>query len=167
MGAGRNGSHRHRKAAVAAAFQSRHAVGNQLLPLGDDAVIADHEIRPLRLGAGKHFFYEVCRKPIVTVAEGDPIARGSIQTCVSRCGHACVFLMERQHPPVLFGILVADSAAAVRRAVVHQNDLNIFIGLPQKGIHRAAQILLHLIHRHDDRDLLHICTTFLICAVIF
>ena len=48
---------------------------------------------------------------------------------------------------------IAQSRAVVRGAVVYQNDLKIRKGLGKDGVDAVVQILLYLVHRHDNADL--------------
>jgi hypothetical protein len=57
-----------------------------------------------------------------------------------------VFLVDNFYAGVLLCQAVAYFSAFVRRAIVNQNDLNIFIGLGKDGANASFQIFFHLIN---------------------
>ena len=61
-----------------------------------------------------------------------------------------VLLVQHPHPSVFRGVPVAQGGAAVRGAVVHQNDLQVLQRLPPQGVHAPLQILLRPVDRHND-----------------
>ena len=50
-------------------------------------------------------------------------------------------------------VRVGDLPGAVRRAVVHQEDLQILHSLGQEGVHTRGEIIFHLVDRHNHAQL--------------
>ena len=91
--------------------------------------------------------------PIFRVWEGDKFSPGSIQAGIPGGGKTAIGLVD--HPVQLRisgGIAVAECAAGIGGAVVHQNDLKIPAALTQEGFHAPSQILLHIVNRDDQRQ---------------
>ena len=64
-----------------------------------------------------------------------------------------ILLVDDSDAAVLCRCGIAQSRAAVRRAIVHQDQLKIREGLGKDGSDAGAQKTLCLIYRHDDADL--------------
>ena len=63
-----------------------------------------------------------------------------------------ILLVDDPDAAVLCRCGIAQSRAAVRRAIVHQDQLKIREGLGKDGSDAGAQKTLCLIYRHDDAD---------------
>ena len=64
-------------------------------------------------------------------------------------------MMDNFDASILLGPGIAQSRAVVRAAVIHQNDLQIGIGLPHHAGHASVQVALHFINRDDYADRWH------------
>ena len=92
----------------------------------------------------------VFRHIVVAVHKADILRPGLHGPGAARLGQAAVGLVYDGYPRVRFRVLVADGGAIVGRAVVHQNQLEIRIGLGQNAVHAGTQIGLHLIDGNND-----------------
>ncbi|EDN00835.1 hypothetical protein BACCAP_01601 [Pseudoflavonifractor capillosus ATCC 29799] len=67
--------------------------------------------------------------PVIAVYERNPltiaVGKYPVQSCISCSRQTTILLMNYLYTTILPCILIADSRAAVGRAVVYQNDLNI------------------------------------------
>ena len=72
------------------------------------------------------------------------------------CFPISVFLVDHPNPAVLLRKFVTDGAASIRRTIIHQNNLQMAVGLIQDGFHAFGQIPLHPVdgHNHADQGLL-------------
>ena len=89
---------------------------------------------------------------VVGVHEADPLPARHVEPGVAGVGQPPVGLVDDPHAPVAGRELVADGGAAVGRAVVHQDDLEVLVGLREDGLHARPQVRLHLVYGHDHRD---------------
>ena len=89
---------------------------------------------------------------VVAVHKADVLPPGLVNPQIPCAGDAPVFLVKNLNAPVLQGKFLRHGPAAVRGAVVHQNDFQIFIGLAADGIHAPLQIIQCIINRHDYAD---------------
>ena len=96
---------------------------------------------------------------IVAVHEADPFSPGNGKGAVSRRGLSLVFLMDDPHPAVPRRVIVADDAAAVRAAVVHQDQLKIGNRLGKNTVDAGMQVRFRLINRHDHADFRHLSSS--------
>ena len=122
----------------------------------DAAVTALGDLGAARGAQAVQLLEHVGVQPVVAVHKGEVFARGGLDAGVARAGQATVRLVDDLHPGIGGGVFVADGAAPVGRAVVHQDHLEVGKGLGQDRIHTAAQIALHVIYRDDHTDLWHI-----------
>jgi len=60
--------------------------------------------------------------------------------------------VERSHAAVPCGVFVANSSAAVGRAIVNEDDLYVRERLGKDAVHAAVQVLLRLIDGDNDGD---------------
>ena len=98
-----------------------------------------------------------CGQQVVRVREKNVFAGGLLQAQVAGGGNALVLLMKNQHPRVLLGKAVAQGAASVRAAVVHQDQFKIRDALAQDAFHAGGQKGFGPVHRHDDTEQRHGC----------
>ena len=66
-----------------------------------------------------------------------------------------IFLMNDFDTAVLLCPGVADGRATVRRAVVYQNDLQVFVRLRSNGCYTAVKVGFHFINWNDHADQIH------------
>ena len=104
---------------------------------------------------------QVCRREVVRVYPDDVRPRRRPQARVASGRNAPVRLMDDPH--VLrkaCGIRVADRPAAIRRAVVHQNDLRTIVHLRKQSVQTFRQIGRDVVHRKNNRKqkLVHFLT---------
>ena len=92
------------------------------------------------------------RPLVVAVQKQQPLPFCGRDAGVAGGGQALVFLVQRHHAGDLGGKGVAQGAAGVGGAVVHQDALPVRrAGLFRHALDAKRQIPLHIVHRHDDR----------------
>ena len=106
-----------------------------------------------RLQRGQQHGVKVRLHQIVGVHKADVVPGGGVQPGVAGAGRAAVRLVDDPHPAVLRGQPVAQFAAAVGAAVLHQQQLQVVVGLGQHAAHRQRQQVFGVVHRHDNADL--------------
>jgi hypothetical protein len=57
------------------------------------------------------------------------------------------------NPVILPGIIIADGTAAIRAAVIHQDQFKIRKGLRKDAVHTSGKKLLHFIDGDNHADL--------------
>ena len=95
---------------------------------------------------------QLLRKPfVVGVEEGDILAAGTADSCVARGGAAFVLLMADvadawvvETPHHFFG--------AIGRSIIHEDDLEVLVGLAKHAPDRRAHEVCSVVGR-DDRTL--------------
>ena len=95
---------------------------------------------------GKHIRID----PVIGIDPADPVPLGRRQTCVAGSRHTAVTLVDYTDPRILCPISITDGGAAICGAVVHQNDLQIFIYLRQNTVQTSLQILFYIIDWDDN-----------------
>ena len=102
---------------------------------------------------------EIRMHPVVAVHEGQPLAAAvglrPINARIPGGGKAAVFLMNDMDSTVFPGVFLADIAAAVRAAIVHQHKVKIRKRLGKDAVHAPVQERLHLIDRDNYADCGH------------
>ena len=98
-------------------------------------------------------FQRLRQQHIVRIHKGNPFALCRVQPGIAGAAQAAVLLVDDPDAAVLCRCGIAQSRAAVRGAVVHQNQLKIRKGLGKDGIDAVIQVFFHPVHRHDDADL--------------
>ena len=109
-----------------------------------DFVRVGGKLCPQRLQkAGGHF--------VVAVQKQQPASPRRPDAGVAGGCHAAVFPVQHLHAGHLGGQRVTDAAAAVGGAVVDEQALPVRrAGLVRHRGHAGRQILLHIVHRHND-----------------
>ena len=100
----------------------------------------------------QHGLKSIRLQPVVAVHKGKIIPGRHIDPRVPGVAEAAVFLVDHPDAAVLLGKFIADGPAAVRGAVIHQNDLQVGIGLIPNGFHAFGQVILHLVDGHDHTE---------------
>ncbi len=108
-----------------------------------DAVLADCRKQKLI-----HVFLHV----VIAVHKAKVFALCPVYPRISCGGGTAVFLVEHADPCILPGQPVSQFTGPVRGAVIHQQDLQIAVGLPAQGFHASWQVLRHIIDRHDNAE---------------
>ena len=106
----------------------------------------------LPLGTGQQLFIAVRCDPVVAVHKAQPLPPGNVDPRIAGAAQAAVFLVDHPDPGIPGRVFVADGAAPVRRAVVHQNQLKIRNRLGKNGIHAPGKVAFHLVNRHDNAE---------------
>ena len=126
---------------------------------GGAEIVADAELAQGFLGGFVEHLQKFRVHPVVAVHKGNPpadtVCENPVNAGIPGGRQAAVFLMNHMNPAVPKGVTVAKNAAVIRGAVVHQNQLEIPVGLSQDTLHTAAQEGLHLVNRHDHTDVRH------------
>ena len=90
---------------------------------------------------------------VILVKKRTPLSFGHLQTGIGVSGNSEVFRkLHHPDPRVLFRPFVTQCAAAVRRAVVHQQHFNIWVSLLQNALHAPVQIAFHIVNGYDNAD---------------
>ena len=73
--------------------------------------------------------------------------------CQIPCSCLTLVLLVKHLDPAIFGsVLIADSSAVVRRAVIHKDQLKVHKSLGQDTINASMEILLRIINWDDHTD---------------
>ena len=127
---------------------------NRLLQI-DLPVAADRDGRVKIPHAGVKVRIHPRFHPVVSVHEGDQASGGRFNSRVSGIRQAAVFLMDDPDPFILLRQRVADRAASVCGAVVHQQDLQPPVGLSHEGACAPLHVGFDIIDRdHHGNQLL-------------
>ena len=89
-----------------------------------------------------------CRLAAAVIITDTPLSR--IHAGIPRCSQAAVSLMDDADSSVPLRPFIAEHGAAVRRTIVHQNDLQITVGLLHHGADAFLQIFFYPIDRNDN-----------------
>ena len=115
--------------------------------------IPPHQPVFLRMGGGlcPQRFQQAGGHFVVAVQKQHPLSSGRVQPGVARCRKPAVLPVQRLHAGHLGGQRVTDAAAAVGGAIVNQQALPVRrTGLVRHRGHAGRQIILHIVHRHND-----------------
>ena len=135
-----------------------HRTGALLLVVSSGA----NQLRPVAQSGLHQGLVGIRLQPVVAVGEGQIFSGGRFDSGIPGIAEAAVFLMNDTNAAVPACVVIAERTAAVRGAVIHQNDFQIWIGLTAKGVHALGQICLHLVNRDNDAEqrlLLHLVST--------
>ena len=109
------------------------------------------------LSGRKQFFQILNVYPIITVHKADPLAvavrKRPVDTRVPGSRQTTIFLMNDMHTAVLCSVFIADHAAVVRAAVVHEDQLEVRKRLRENAVHAAAKVGFNLVDGDNNRDL--------------
>ena len=89
---------------------------------------------------------------IVGVYEANPFSFRENQSSISCLADTPISLVNHTNSFILLSELIADFTAAVRAAVIDENELEITIGLAQDAADAGREVLLNLIHGNNDAD---------------
>ena len=97
-------------------------------------------------------------KKIIRIQERKIAAFRMAKTVVAGSAGATVFLPDRRHTGIPGGIFFQDLYRIIRGTVVHADDLYFFQSLPDHTVQTLPEMVVSVIHRHDDRNnrLLHV-----------
>lgn len=96
----------------------------------------------------------VVEQIVVGIGENDIFAACVFHTVVARRRNTFVLLLYQSEVRILPAILLADSHRTVLRTVAHENHLILTVvqSLSEDRVKAFPQILLHVIHGDNDRD---------------
>ena len=121
----------------------------------DRVAFGDIGIRILQ--GAQHHLDKPQIQPVVAVGKTDIPAGGFFQTEVPGIGQSAVCFVESFDPVVPGLPEVAKGAGSVRGAVIHQDDLDVFVSLSGQTGDTAIQVLRHIVYRNDDgNQILHL-----------
>ena len=126
--------------------------GNQLSRFQLPVSAADRNFGVFPHHCSQKHFRHIRRDAVIAVHEAQIVAPGNIQPGISGPGQSGVFLMDHPDPGILGGVSIADPAAAVGTAVVHQNHFQIPVGLGQHGVDTPRKQGFDFIDWNDDTD---------------
>ena len=90
---------------------------------------ADGNLRAVLLQGAQQAFIQLRLQPVVAVHESQLVPPRVLDAQVAGGGQAAVFRVEGPDAGVCGGVAVADRPAAIRGAVVDQEDLQVGVGL--------------------------------------
>ena len=112
-----------------------------------------HQIAVVLLGGLRHLFRRVGAQPVVAVGKLQIFPRSHGNGAVAAVRHAGIAgLVDQVKARVLFAVFPADRQTAVGAGVVHQQHLQRPPRLAGNAVQAAAQRLLRVVHRNDDRN---------------
>lgn len=120
-------------------------------------VVEDQDVRALgRLQPVGHGGQQTRRVEVVAVEEEDVVAARLFQAGVAGPAEADVLgQVQHPHPLVALRVLVEDRTAAVGRAVVDGDHLEVGVGLSEHRVDALVQVTLHLEDGDDDAEAGH------------
>ena len=137
----------------------RFAFKAQIRPLRlsvhNQRIVVEHLLRAGLVRRADGFLQPLRRDVIVRIDERDILAPRDLQPRVARGGQAAVLLVNLADAAVPLRIRLHDRRAAVLRAVVDQDQLEIIKRLREDAVQAPGQIRLHLIDRHDHAHAAH------------
>lgn len=144
----RQGEHR----GLGAAEEVRPPVGQQPAVPEAARVVVDQDVGVVgRVEASGDAAQRSGRQGVVTVEEEQVVAGRQFDPGITGVAQPHVLgQVEYAHPGVALRVLVEDGAGAVRRAVVHGDDLEVGEVLLQHGVEALPDIPLHVVRRHDE-----------------
>ena len=89
---------------------------------------------------------------VIAVHEGNQLPRGGVQRRIPGRAGSGVLLMKHPDAAVCFRPAVTDAAAAVRGAVIHQQNFQIGIGLLRDAPDAVVKVFFHPVHRNNHAD---------------
>lgn len=97
--------------------------------------------------------------PVVAVHKADPLAvavgKGPVDTGVPGSRQSPILLMNDMHARILLRIVIADRAAVVRAAIVHEDQLEVCKRLREDAVYAAAEIGFDLIDGNNNGNQRH------------
>ena len=93
-------------------------------------------------------------------------ARAVFHAQIPRRGYAAVFLRDHFDPGIALCVLFTDTPRSIGRAIVHQKDLQLPIGLVYYTVQTALQIFFLVVDWNDQADSL-ILFHVLFCPLVF
>ncbi len=127
----------------------KNLLANRVPAIIVEVKISDDIIRVRFLRAFPHFFQTLRVKPIVAVQQKNPLRAGTLHAEPTRRRHAAVGFVEDADARIARGVFVADCAGIVRRAVVHENQLEVRDRLREHALDALGQILFDLVDGND------------------
>ena len=131
-------------------MRQRPLMRRAILP--DEPGIEKHQLRAALLRRRNKTLQRIRPQHIVAVEKINIVSPRQRQSRIARARQAAVLLMHSAHTAILRRVIIAQGRAAVRGAVVDQEDFQVFVGLPQQALHTGRQKPFHTIHRHDHAD---------------
>ena len=98
----------------------------------------------------------VRRNPVIRIQKLNVSARCAVQCLISRIRHTGIRLVDGNDPCVLCRIPVNDLRCFILASVIHDQKLEIGIGLIQNALNASSDRLLRVICRYDNADCCHI-----------
>jgi hypothetical protein len=117
--------------------------------------VARREVRAGALQRAQQPRVGVARELVVAVHEREVLPARSLRAGVARGAEAGVGLAQHLEARVALGEAAGDRGAAVGRAVVDDDDLEIALGLLRERPEALLQIGLDVVGRHDGADPRH------------
>ena len=111
--------------------------------------IRNYQIRLMRFGGGDELFCRIGRQPVVAVHKLQVVPAGFGNTEVARGGCAGVGLVNHTDAGIFLHVAVTNQRRGILAAVIHQNQLQIGIGLLQNAVGTAPQGAFGVIHRNN------------------
>ena len=104
---------------------------------------------------------------VVRIHEKDVFPHRAGKAFVAGMAQAAVFAqMNDGHARILFSQPVAERAAFVGRAVVHDDQLEIMECLAEQAVDGALDVVFDSISGHDDADGRHAFSSLRVCSIL-
>ena len=117
-----------------------------------EIIIGDIAYRNIRAGffeSANKLFKHLRLNPIVAVDKSNDVGTGCSNTIVTSGGNSSIRFMYNYDTGIQFSITVAYHSAVVGRAIVNENNLNVFQCLSQNGINAFRQIFFDIVDRYN------------------
>ena len=116
-----------------------------------DVEAGNRELQAVFLGKRVHLFQHARLDPVVRVHEHDVRAARAVERVVAGRRGAAVLAVVHRHADVAVCDGVQNLPGAVRRAIVHHQELEVAKRLVLQALDGTPHISVHVVRRHDDR----------------
>ncbi len=138
--------------------QGRVSLGARLLHLVQELAIGSEKSRSagyerelrIRRQLGELLFEPARQGYIADILPRDVLANGLATARDQRIGQSSMLSTEQSQSIVLARVLNEDISRAVRRAVIHDDEFELYARLTEHAVHRRPQFAKTVVHTHDD-----------------
>ena len=99
-----------------------------------------------------HLFDERGSDPVISVHIGNQATRRCCKAGLPRRHQSAVLLMDHTDPRILGSIQITDLGTTILRSVIHQDDLQISVGLVHDTLNADPQISVDHVDRNYNAD---------------
>lgn len=87
---------------------------------------------------------------VIAVDEADELAGSKFEPAIATGGLTGVFLMNDFDARVFFGVVVADFTRIVGRAIIDEDEFEVFVGLVKNGVETGGEVFGGVPDGNDD-----------------